>query len=112
MHGATELLVELEPRYRLASVSNTNALHWTRFCGQWQLDRHFHHNFPSFAVGRLKPDADYFEHVLETLGLPARNVLFVDDNAINVDGAQRVGLVARQVSGPAGVRAALEEISK
>jgi glucose-1-phosphatase len=110
--GATDLLVELAPRYRLASVSNTNALHWERFCGQWGLDRHFHHNFPSFAVGRLKPDADYFEHVLGELGLPASNVLFVDDNAINVDGAARLGIVARRVAGPADVRAVLKEVTR
>ncbi|MBK7792074.1 MAG: hypothetical protein IPJ62_05830 [Betaproteobacteria bacterium] len=30
--GVPELLAALAPRYRLASVSNTNALHWDRFC--------------------------------------------------------------------------------
>jgi len=108
--GATDLLVELAPHYTLASVSNTNEIHWRRFTGEWQLDRHFHHNFPSYAVGRLKPDADYFEHVLESLGMPAHRVLFVDDNAINVEGAARVGIVARQVAGPADVRKTLSEL--
>jgi putative hydrolase of the HAD superfamily len=109
--GATALLTELRPRYRLASVSNTNEIHWRRFRDEWQLDAHFHDNFPSFAVGRLKPDADYFEHVLETLGVAPQRVLFVDDNAINVEGAARLGIVARQVAGPAGVRMALDELS-
>ena len=107
---APALLAELRPRYRLASLSNTNELHWERFTREWDLPSHFHENFPSYAVGRLKPDADYFEHVLETLGVPARNALFIDDNAITVEAAARVGIVARRAVGPTGVRAVLGEL--
>src|SRR6478735_2527573 len=105
--GATALLTELKPRFRLASVSNTNTLHWRRFRDEWALDGHFHHNFPSHRVGRLKPDADYFQHVLDELGAAPHTVLFVDDNAINVDAAAHAGLTARRVAGPQGVREAL-----
>ena len=63
------LLDALKPRFRLASLSNTNELHWERFSRDWNLPAYFHANFPSYAVGRLKPDADYFEHVLDTLGV-------------------------------------------
>jgi putative hydrolase of the HAD superfamily len=108
--GATDLLVELAPRYRLASVSNTNELHWARFAGEWSLPVHFHHNFPSYQVGKLKPDAEYFAHVLDELGLPAERVLFVDDNTLNVDAARRLGIVARQVAGVQSVRATLAEL--
>lgn len=108
--GATALLEELKPRYQLASVSNTNEIHWRRFRDEWSLDGHFHHNFPSFRVGRLKPDAAYFEHVLDVLGTHADNVLFVDDNTINVDAAAKLGIVARKVTGPEGVRAALADV--
>jgi|KBSMisStaDraftv2_1062788.scaffolds.fasta_scaffold65005_3 glucose-1-phosphatase len=102
--GATALLTELKPRFRLASVSNTNTLHWRRFRDEWALDGHFHHNFPSHRVGRLKPDAEYFHHVLDALDAAPHTVLFVDDNAINVDAAARAGLTARRVAGPQGVR--------
>jgi len=108
--GALPLLDELKPRYRLASVSNTNEIHWQRFRDEWSLDGHFHHNFPSHRVGRLKPDADYFAHVLDALGATPASVLFVDDNAINVEAAARAGLTTRRVAGPDGVRAALAEL--
>ena len=108
---AKPLLAELAPRFRLASVSNTNEIHWRRFRDEWSLDAHFHANFPSFEVGRLKPDADYFDHVLEALDTRAEHVLFVDDNAINVDAAARVGMTARRVAGPAAVRAVLAELA-
>jgi len=104
------LLQSLKPRYRLASLSNTNELHWARFEREWQLPSHFHANFPSYAVGRLKPDADYFEHVLETLDVAPERALFIDDNALNVEAAARLGINARKAIGPTGVRAALESL--
>ena len=108
---ATTLLQALKPRYKLASLSNTNELHWARFERDWQLPSHFHANFPSYAVGRLKPDADYFEHVLETLNVAPDKALFIDDNALNVEAAARLGIHARKAIGPAGVRAVLRELN-
>jgi HAD superfamily hydrolase (TIGR01509 family) len=95
--GVPELLAALAPRYRLASVSNTNPLHWERFCGEWALDACFHANFPSHEVGKLKPDADYFDHVVAALGFDRARILFVDDNRINVEAAAALGLTARHV---------------
>jgi uncharacterized protein YunC (DUF1805 family) len=37
-------------------------------------------------------------------------VLFVDDNALNVDAAAALGIVARRVAGVDGVRATLAEL--
>jgi putative hydrolase of the HAD superfamily len=108
--GAPELLSALRQRHRLASVSNTNELHWRRFVELWGVDGHFDANFPSYQVGRLKPDADYFTHVLEELGVAPARTLFLDDNAVNVAGAAAVGIHARRVVGVAGARSALREI--
>jgi len=105
--GVTELLAGLAPRYRLASVSNTNALHWERFEREWSLPARFHANFPSHEVGRLKPDADYFEHVVAVLGFEPARILFVDDNRINVDAAAALGITARHVRNFAALEPAL-----
>jgi putative hydrolase of the HAD superfamily len=107
--GARGLLASLAPRYTLASLSNTNELHWERFEREWSLPSMFHHNFPSYAVGKLKPDADYFEHVLDALGVDAAHALFVDDNRINVEAARAVGLHARHVPRFEALAAALAE---
>ena len=108
--GAFELLATMRDRYRIASVSNTNAIHWERFSRVWALDAAFHHNFPSHHVGKLKPDDDYFLHVLEEVDAPAHGVLFVDDNMINVEAATRLGLHARCVNGVEGARTAFVEL--
>ena len=108
--GAIALLEELAPRYRLASVSNTNDLHWQRFRRDWSLDARFHHNFPSHEVGKLKPDTEYFAHVIDALDIPAQRILFVDDNLLNVEAAASLGIIARRVAGVDGVRDILREI--
>jgi len=108
--GATALLASLAPRYRLASVSNTNDLHWERFEREWSLSACFHDNFPSYRVGKLKPDAEYFMHVLDALELPAGRVLFVDDNRLNVESAARLGIVARHVPNFAALRPTLDAL--
>jgi glucose-1-phosphatase len=107
--GVALLLAELAPHCRLASVSNTNDLHWERFEREWSLPGYFHHNFPSHLVGKLKPDAEYFLHVLDVLDVRPERVLFIDDNRINTDAAARLGMVVRHAAGVDGLRTALAE---
>ena len=40
--GPGTLLAALAPRYKLASLSNTNELHWNRFARDWNLPALFH----------------------------------------------------------------------
>ena len=108
--GAQALVAAVRSRYRVASVSNTNEIHWDRFTNDWALHDSFDHNFPSHLVGKLKPDAEYFAHVVEAMGVPANRVLFIDDNAINVAGAARVGLHAHRVLGVDGAHEALSAL--
>ena len=46
----------------------------------------------SAPVGRVKPNRDIFEYVLETYGLNPKECLFIDDSAKNIEGAQKVGI--------------------
>ncbi|MFO1415145.1 MAG: HAD family phosphatase [Burkholderiales bacterium] len=108
--GAHDLVAAVRARHRVASVSNTNEIHWDRFSNAWLLHEAFDHNFPSHLVGKLKPDADYFAHVVEDLAVRPERVLFIDDNAINVAGAARAGLHAQRVVGVDGARAAFVEL--
>jgi glucose-1-phosphatase len=108
--GSFELLQQLSASYRLACLSNTNALHWPRVCDEMGLARYFEFTFASHLVGMLKPDLAIFQHVIEQLGVPAERILFLDDNQLNVASAQSAGMVARRVAGLAEVRAALAEL--
>ena len=59
----------------------------------------FEHQFASHLMGKIKPDAEAFEHVLDSLGCRASQVLFLDDNALNVQAARSLGMRAQQVRG-------------
>ena len=108
--GSYELLEQLSSSYRLACLSNTNALHWPRVCGELGLARYFEFAFASHLLGMLKPDAEIFRHVVEQLGVSPDRILFLDDNRLNVEAAQSAGMVARRAAGLAQVRAALVDV--
>ncbi len=72
---------------------------------------HLDGEFYSCELGAAKPDAAYFEAVLEAVGVPAADVLFIDDSPRNVDGARACGIRAElhdPRAGAAGLRRILE----
>ena len=48
----------------------------------------------SYEVGMRKPDPAIFKLMLKKMGARAKNVLFIDDMSINVEGAKSAGLYA------------------
>jgi glucose-1-phosphatase len=107
--GALELLARVPRRYTRATLSNTNSLHWPLVMGQMKLESAFDHHFASHLTGKIKPDEEAFQHVTKALGCSADEVLFLDDNQLNIDAAQKCGMHAVRVKGvPAAERALLE----
>jgi glucose-1-phosphatase len=97
--GTLEMLARIPSSYRRALLSNSNALHWTRVVDDLQLGPAFDHHFVSHLTGRIKPDADAFEHVVLSLNCRPGQVLFLDDNTLNIDAARRFGMQAVRVRG-------------
>ena len=108
--GAEELIAQTAERVCVAMLSNMNAVHWERAVGGWSLVKRFDHVFTSFELGLIKPDVEVFHHVVEVLDIEPRQIFFVDDNRINVEGARAAGLQAEQVRGIAEARAAVERV--
>ncbi|MGH8217562.1 MAG: HAD family hydrolase [Steroidobacteraceae bacterium] len=108
--GAAELVARIPARYRRAVLSNTNALHWPRVIGELGLGASFEQCFVSHLMGKIKPDAQAFEHAIEALACDPGRILFLDDNLINVEAARSCGLRAVQVRGIAATRRTLEAL--
>jgi putative hydrolase of the HAD superfamily len=108
--GSYELLQTLSASYRLACLSNTNALHWSRICDEMGLLRYFDAGFASHLIGLMKPDAEIFQHVIEQLGCPPERILFLDDNRLNIESARSAGMTAHRVAGLAEVTALLRTV--
>ncbi len=97
--GALDLVHRIPPRYRRALLSNSNSLHWPRVLDGMGLGAAFEHCFASHLMGKIKPDAEAFQHVLQELDCRAGEVLFLDDNALNVEAARRLGMRAGRACG-------------
>jgi glucose-1-phosphatase len=97
--GALEMIERIPSHYRLALLSNSNVLHWRRVLDEIGLGAVFEHQFASHLMGKIKPDAEAFEHVLESLDCRASQVLFLDDNALNIEAARKIGMGAQLVRG-------------
>ena len=50
--------------------------------------------YSSWEVGARKPDAAFFEHVLQSEDLARNEAMFIDDLAENIDAADRLGIDA------------------
>ena len=107
--GAVELVDEVRGRFRVGCLSNTNQLHWAEQSSRWGLAELFDVAFLSYELDLVKPDREIFTHVTAALGSPAGRILFLDDNAVNVEQARSVGLDGAVVRGTAEARSALIE---
>ncbi|MBT3312604.1 MAG: HAD-IA family hydrolase [Desulfobacterales bacterium] len=97
--GVKKLLQEVSGTYNIASLSNTNELHWDRISNEMNLPSLFDFNFPSHITGLLKPDKEAFSFAAESIGCLPEKILFFDDTLINVESARSIGMSAYRVSG-------------
>jgi putative hydrolase of the HAD superfamily len=111
MPGINDLLARAAKRLPLYAFSNTNAPHVTYFSGRFAgVLGHFRKLFLSSAIGLRKPDAEAYDHVVQTIGLPANRIVFFDDLAENIEGARERGLKAVHVTSLDDVARALRAL--
>jgi putative hydrolase of the HAD superfamily len=92
--GVKEFLNELSTKYPLATLSNTNEIHWNRLCQEDHFDQLIQHNFLSFQTGYMKPDKEAYLNVINKLNCSPGKIIFFDDNRINVEAARDAGMDA------------------
>ena len=52
----------------------------------------FERVFVSAEMGRLKPEEAIYQEVLDELGIEAGDMIFIDNKAVNIDGAAALGI--------------------
>jgi putative hydrolase of the HAD superfamily len=94
-----QLIKEIRKQYRTFMLSNTNAIHIQYFTGYLNdtfgynpLPEMFERVYFSHEIGKRKPDVLAYEFVLKDAGLNANETLFIDDLAINIEGAEKTGI--------------------
>lgn len=109
--GVQALLQRLRPNYRLGLLSNINSYYWEQIRQEPDLLPAFDFVFASHLLGLLKPDDAIFAHVVQTCAVPPAQILFLDDNLLNVDAARQAGLSAYRVKGFASVKTLLADLA-
>jgi putative hydrolase of the HAD superfamily len=105
--GSAELLADVQRQVPVGCLSNTNTLHWEHQFARWPILAVFDHRFLSFDLGLVKPDRSVFKAVADRLQMRPDGVLFLDDNALNVDAARSFGFRSERVRGVGEARQAL-----
>ena len=108
LDGAVELVRDVGATVPVAALSNLNQVHWEPMA-DWELLRAFDEVFLSYRLGLVKPDPTVFEQVASALDAPPHQLLFLDDNQLNVDAAVACGYRAHRVRGVSEACAALVE---
>ena len=94
-----KLLSKLAESYDLYLLSNNNSICMPRSRQIFAeagapIDKVFKRSFLSYEMKALKPSEAFYKSVIEQIGLPAENMIFIDDSQKNVDGAVAAGLPA------------------
>lgn len=94
-----ELLKRMASGYDLYMLSNNNSICLPYSSAMFTsagipLSDIFRKCFFSFEMKALKPSREFYKRVVEEIGGPAENMLFIDDSRANVDGAVAAGLPA------------------
>lgn len=93
------LLERLKSSHKLVLGSNTDEIHHT-YCQQHvEALAQFDESFLSYQMGLLKPDPQFFLHILNKLGNVPTDCVFIDDTPENVESARSIGITSLLFTG-------------
>ena len=110
-HDVIALLPQIatrRPLYGFSNTNNTHTDHWSR--AHEVALAPIKEIFVSSYIGLRKPNVSAYHYVCEQMGTAPDDVLFLDDNKENIDGALAAGLDARLVRSEAEVVAQLNAL--
>ena len=110
--GNNDLLTRLKSKYRTFLLSNINAIHYDyvmdylkREYGFEGNDHLFEKVYYSHFIGKRKPDAEIFEHILTDSNLKPEETLFIDDSPQHLETASKLGIRTFLMTAPDTIQA-------
>ncbi|MEQ9425803.1 MAG: HAD family phosphatase [Cyclobacteriaceae bacterium] len=102
-----QIVKALSSRYQTIVLSNTNNIHVQGFneilfmkTGERDLNKFFDTVYYSHDLKMRKPDLEIYEYVLNQHELKPEETLFLDDNKVNLDAAQKLGIQTHHIDHP------------
>jgi putative hydrolase of the HAD superfamily len=111
-----KMVQELNKKYNLYLLSNTNVYHVSYFENEFKNRFHFSIKklfkkvYYSNKIGYRKPDPKAFEYVLNDAGLNAAETVLVDDRAENCETAGKLGMQTIKVPEQSGLEAVINQL--
>lgn len=94
-----KMIEEISKRVTTVLLSNSNDMHivWARehMKAYGGFEHYFKKTYFSHEVEMSKPDAKIYEYVLRDMGVEAKDAVFFDDSAMNIEAAKALGIDAR-----------------
>ena len=88
-----ELVRQLRGQLPLYLLSNISDLHTDYLSRTYPFFEWFDGAVYSYVAGALKPEPEIYAVAVEGLGVPAEQILFVDDREENIRGAEAAGML-------------------
>lgn len=94
-----KMLERLSHKYDLYMLSNNNPIATKRASEMFaesgfSIENHFRKCYISYQMKMIKPSEGFYKAVVSDIGLPAEEMLFIDDSKANVEAAIAAGLPA------------------
>lgn len=94
-----DMLRDLSQKYEIYMLSNNNPIASKRASEMFAqagftMEEDFRKCFMSYQMKMLKPSEEFYKAVIADIGLPAEEMLFIDDSKANVEAAVNAGLPA------------------
>lgn len=102
-------ILEKRGQYKTAMLSNVSAVIWNYYTPE-QMDKYFDRVVLSYQEAIAKPDLRIYQLVCERLGVEPSECVFADDNEVNVDAANKIGMHGIVFTSNGDYFAKLEEI--
>ena len=111
LQGTVEILKELKQAgYRLYGLSNWSAETFPRARERHDFFDLLDDMVISGEVGHVKPHPEIFQILLDRIGRPAPECLFIDDAIANIEQAQKMGFATIHFQSPEQLRRRLVEL--
>ncbi|MCZ6538898.1 MAG: HAD family phosphatase [Chloroflexi bacterium] len=104
------LVSHIAATHRIALVSNTSEPQWDYARRFLPFSAQLDPVIVSYSVGSMKPEPEFYDALLEQSGVPANQILFVDDLPANIEAAQKAGMVGHQFESRSVLEARLSDL--
>ncbi len=99
-----DIVSEVAAQVPITIASNTSQPHWEWVQRNLPFADRFDPPILSHLVGAMKPDAAFYQPLIERSGLSSEEIFFTDDRLENIEGAKTLGIQAFHFTGAEQLR--------